>query len=177
MPTGRGLIHRCRLSRWQAKQIKSPSVEGLRRGLWDDLLDRGVIGRGEELGLHTVLDRERTAGLLFGSALGGDPSRVGAESAEAGLGGVFALMVEQVDESIFCDVGALGALLVSGQIPVGHAGHAMLREELQGVIAEAGVQVIQSACFGRIGAQFEDAFYHYSMRKLSHVLKLAKPCI
>ena len=34
----------------------------------------------------------------------------------------------------------------------------MLLEELQGMVAETGVQVLQATRFGRVGAEFEDAF-------------------
>ena len=96
------------------------------------LLDRGVVGRDEEFGLHAVRlgDRQRAAGLLLGSFLGGNPSRISAEGVEAGLGGIFALVVEEVDEGVAGDVGALGTLLVSGQVPVADVGHAVLFEEL-----------------------------------------------
>ena len=65
-------------------------------------------------------------------------------------------MGQQVDQGVVLDELALGALLVGGEVPVGHVGHAVLLEQLEGVVAEAGVQVGQAAGFGRVGAEFED---------------------
>src|ERR1700722_77107 len=102
-------------------------------------LERREIRRLHEFEFDAVFDRQRAAGLFFGCFLGLNPFGILAEGVEGGIPRIDALMSENVKQG---DVGSfreIGILLILVVIPIADVGHAVLFEELAGVIAKTSV--------------------------------------
>jgi len=111
-------------------------------------LDRaGIIRGAEENGVRLLL---RDLAIRLAGLGGGLPVGIGLEGFPGGGGGVTALVRDDVDQ------GVVRALAGLDRHPVADVFHAMLLEQLAGVIAEAGQQVGQLAVVGDVGAQFEE---------------------
>lgn len=130
---------------------------------WCDLLGlfraSSLDGR-EVCGLHVDalhafglrLDGQRTAVGFLASGFGFHPNWIGTECGEGGESGFLAVVGEDVDE-----LGA-GAFVRVRRGPVGEVGHAVLGEELHGVIAEASVQGVELSGRRGVSAHFKHSW-------------------
>ena len=107
-------------------------------------------GRGEGRGRHE--DALRCLGEDFAAFFAGFarslPFGIGTEGFEARFGGVFAGVLEHVDER------GLGTVFFIDGHPVADVFHAMLFEELAGMIAEAGEERVELAFVAGVDAEF-----------------------
>jgi len=117
----------------------------------------GAGGLGVTPGRRVVSDLHVNGLGRFGEDLtillgfGGDlfPLGVRNEGFPGSFGGVAAFVFDHVDQGI------LGHFVV-GWDPVADGFNAVLFEEGDGVVAEAGVEVVEFAFVGGVGAEFED---------------------
>jgi len=137
------------LTVWSRKRASSAGVraqfEHPRHPRGPDLERRRIVGRGQEASF--ALGHELA--VLLGIGLGLHPVRVGGEGIPRLLAGVLARVTEEVHQLV--------VLVVADRHEVADVGHAVLLEQLDGVVAEAGVERVELAGRGVVHAHLVDA--------------------
>ena len=108
-------------------------------------LQGGGVGRGRHEDALRCLGEDFAA--FFAGFARGLPFRIGTEGFEARFGGVFAGVLEHVDER------GPGAVFFIDGHPVADVFHAVLFEELAGVVAEASEERVELAFVAGVDAQ------------------------
>src|SRR5438876_10913098 len=111
----------------------------------------GVISRFEENRFNAVLNGQGTAGFFFRSLFCREPIGIFSKAFPGSIGGLATFVSQDINQ------GVISALLFIKRRPIAEVGHAVLLEEGEGVVAEAGMEVFQMAGGGSISAQLETA--------------------
>jgi len=122
-----------------------------------NLLGGGVVGGFEEFRFDAALDGERAPCFFLACFASGFPCGVLAERFEGFLSSVLRLMSQEIEQ------GLIGLGLTCGLVEIALVVDAMLREQGEGVIAEASIEVGEEPWRGSVSAHLE----HTSLREVA----------